>query len=103
LNFKLNVTLHFVNILSLHAAPEGYSEGKKIALWSRRGKTLLDGDGMAEFLKNVDFDLVECLFDDQDSTKESKKRAKKAYERSLKFIEQLFSKENGPKVYNLFI
>lgn len=63
----------------------------------------MDSDCFVDFLKNVDFDMVECLYDDQNSSIESKKRAKKAYDRTLKFVELLFSKENGPKVYLYFI
>jgi hypothetical protein len=92
-DYKFNIF-----VISTRAAPEGYSEGKKIALWSRRGKTLLDSEAFADFLKNVDFDLVECLYDDQSSSAESKKRAKKAYDRTLKFVELFFSKEDSPKV-----
>jgi hypothetical protein len=56
----------------------------------------LTSEQFVEFLKKVDFDLIECLYDDQNATNgESKKRAKKAYDRTQNFVESFFTKESS--------
>ena len=77
-------------------SPDGFSESKKIALWSRRGKTLVTEETFKELIENLDFDLIECFYDDQNGPIESKKRAKKIFERTENFIETFFSKEKSP-------
>lgn len=72
----------------------GYNEAKKIAVWSKKGKTLLGEEEYARFLNESQFDLAECLYDFQISvTFESKKQVRKAYDRTKHFVDTLFAKE----------
>ena len=73
------------------ATREGKSEGNKLAVWSRRGKTLLDNNDYIQIAESCSFDFIECLNDDLNSTKEAKKRIRKAYERNKQFVEFHFS------------
>jgi hypothetical protein len=84
---------------------ENRNEGKKIALWSKKGKTLLTVEDFGQLSENVYFDLLECPYDDFSSTIESKKRNRKAYERTKNSVDFCFSETNQTKVYsylNLF-
>ena len=67
------------------------SEGKRVALWSKRGKSLLATEQFGKFLNQVHFDLVECMYDDQNSAVESRKRIKKMHERTEQFVNLFFS------------
>lgn len=90
----------FVTYLSIKDSSkvyqDGYSEGKKVALWSKKGKTLVTADLYAECVNNLEFDLIECLYDDQNSKYDSKKTLRKAFERSKTYLELFFSSENNP-------
>lgn len=74
----------------------GFNEGKKIAIWSKKGKNLITSDVFAEFVNNIQFDLAECPYDDQNSYIESKKAIRKCYERTKQFVDHLFNEEQKP-------
>ena len=74
--------------------PAGYNERKKIALWSRKGKQFVSAEIYAEFVNNVKFDLVECLYDNQLGViGDSKKQAKKSFDRFKQFIDAFYQSE----------
>jgi hypothetical protein len=74
----------------------GYSEGLKLAVWSKKGKTLVSTTMYADFVNNVKFDLVECMYDHQIGLNDSKKQAKKAYERIKQLIDVFYKPEHTP-------
>lgn len=68
------------------------NEGKKLALWSKAGKCLLSSDDFKKAFSNINFDLIECPYDDFNSVIESKKRVRKAYDRTINLIDAIFDK-----------
>jgi len=90
----------FYTILTLHDntrwLQDGFSEGQKVAVWSKRGKTLISKESFTEFVNAVDFDLLECPYDDHCSKIESKKRLKKALDRTQGFVDSIFNTEINP-------
>ena len=83
---------------SARMPPEGYSEAKKLALWTKKGKQFLTADGFERFINECSFDSIECLYDDQNSPSESKKRIKKMHERTESFVDTFFSPESSSRV-----
>ncbi len=87
----------FYTVLTLHDnsrwVQDGFSEGQKVAVWSKRGKTLISKESFTEFVNTVKFDLIECPYDDHYSKIESKKRLKKALDRTQGFIDTIFATE----------
>jgi hypothetical protein len=72
----------------------GYNEGKKVALWTKKGKTLVTSELYAEFVNSdLKFDLVECLYDNQFSVGESKKQTKKSFERIKQSVDSFNDSE----------
>jgi hypothetical protein len=99
--FKTSMQLKdFFTYMSMHDTNKqrqsGYSEGLRLAIWSKKGKILVNSDMYAEFVNNVKFDLVECMYDHQIGLNDSKKQTKKAYERMKKLIDVFYDPENKP-------
>lgn len=96
----------YITYLSIHDNSKiyqtGYNEGKKIAIWSKRGKNLITSEVFEEFIKSVHFDVVECPYDDFNEVVESKKQIKKAIERTKNFVDWFFGeKTEKPQVNNI--
>ena len=95
--------------LSIHDSSKesknGYNEGKKIAVWSKKGKTLVNAELFSDFLNNVKFDLAECLYDNQISLNDTKKQIRKSFERTKQFIDTFFAEEikQGQMVFIFYI
>lgn len=87
----------YITFLSLHDNSKiyqsGYNEGKNVAVWSKRGKTLVSSEIFDEFIKNVHFDIVECPYDDIEGPIDSKKQIRKAIERTKNFVDWFFRNE----------
>jgi hypothetical protein len=81
---------------------EGFNESNKLAIWSKKGKTLLSAETYESLVKSTEFDLVECPFDDYTTHVDSKKRLKKLIDRTSHFVNKLFGEENNSKVLYLF-
>ena len=79
------------------------NEGKKLALWSKAGKSLLSSDDFKKVFSNLNFDLVECPYDDFNSSIESKKRIRKAYDRTLNLIDAIFDANESSLKSNLIM
>lgn len=88
---------------SAKSLPDGYNEGKKIALWSRKGKTLLASSDYNSLLKKLDFDLAESLYDDQNKEIEAKKQIRKAYDRTKLFLGDFFGDAKDPEIKVYFL
>ena len=71
-------------------APDGYNEGKKLAVWSKRGKSMVTSELFNELVNSLKFDLVECPYDYADSIPDSKKKTRKAYDRTKHFVDLYF-------------
>ena len=88
----------YFTYLSVHDCakqpPPGFNEGRKIAIWSKKGKTLVSAESYSEFVNSVKFDLVECLYDNQIGFNDSKKQLKKSFDRIKQFIDDFYDKEN---------
>lgn len=102
---KLISMQNYVTYLSLHdsSKPEktGFNEAKKIALWSKKGKTLVSSEMFENFINNVQFDLVECPYDEQNTMIESKKFIRKMFDRTKHFVDYFYNEENNRiKVFN---
>ena len=66
---------------------------------SKSGKTLLSSEDFKKIFHSIHFDIVECPFDDFNENIESKKRVRKAFVRTLNFMDTLYTKnENQIKV-----
>lgn len=87
----------YITFLTIHDNSKfyknGYNEGKKIAIWSKRGKNLLTSEMFDDFIKNVHFDIVECPYDDCNEPVESKKQIRKAMERTKSFVDWFFDEQ----------
>ena len=77
---------------------DGFNEANKIALWSKNGKTLVTSQMLADFVNDVGFDLIECPYDDHNFPAESKKRNRKAFDRTKHFIDAFFGENSQIKV-----
>jgi hypothetical protein len=103
ISFKENLTMLTIQDSSKNVL-ESKHEGKKLAIWTKTGKCLLSSDDFKKLFANVNFDLVECPYDDFNLAIESKKRIRKAYDRTLHFIDSLSeTNENEVNIllYNL--
>lgn len=67
-------------------------------MWSKNGKRLQTLDSFIEFVNGVNFDMTECLYDDQNIAIESKKTIRKLYDRSKYFVDYVFTDEKIDKV-----
>lgn len=83
---------------SAKSLPDGYNEGKKIALWSKKGKTLITSSDYSSLLKSLRFDLAESLYDDQNKEIEAKKQIRKAYDRTKSFIDDFFGESKDTEI-----
>lgn len=72
---------------------ENRNEGKKIAVWSKKGKTLVTSDDYFNLSRNNQFDIVECPYDDFNNNGESKKRNRKSYERTKNAVDHCFAQD----------
>jgi len=43
--------------------PQGFNEGKKLAMWTRKGKEFIDSDIFKEIVDQFKTDIAECLYD----------------------------------------
>lgn len=93
ISLKDNLTLLTIQDSSKYVL-DHKNEGKKLAIWSKTGKSLLTSDDFKKMFTNLNFDLVECPYDDFNSAIESKKKIRKAYDRTLHFIDEIFKKED---------
>jgi hypothetical protein len=69
----------------------GFNEADKIAVFSKKGKTFLTHESFADLASNLKFDLIECPYDQQNAGAAAKKTNRKAFERTKKFLEKIFS------------
>ena len=97
--FENNATLLTIQDSSKTAA-DHKNEGKKLAIWSKSGKKLLTSEDFKQIFSKINFDMVECPYDDFNESNEFKKRVRKAYDRTLNFVDSVFEKnENQTKVF----
>ena len=59
---------------------------------SKSGRTLLSGDDFRKIFSSINFDIVECPYDDFNESIESKKRVRKAYDRTINLMDNFFEK-----------
>ncbi len=72
---------------------ENKNEGKKLAVWSKRGgKTLCTTEEYNNLSASLAFDLTECPFDDLESS-ETKKRNQKSFARTKNYADSFFNEE----------
>lgn len=86
----------FLTVLTLKDSAkfikENKNEGKKLAVWSKRGKTLCTTEEYSDLSASLSFDLTECPFDDLESG-ETKKRNRKSFERTKLYADTFFNEE----------
>lgn len=63
------------------------NEGKKVAVWSKKGKTLHTTEEYCALANCVSIDLIECPFDDFNLTSETKKRNRKSFDRTKGYFD----------------
>jgi hypothetical protein len=72
---------------------ENRNEGKKLAVWSRKGKTLITTEEYCDLGNSVAVDMIECPFDDFNAASETKKRNRKSFERTKSYFDTFVTAE----------
>ncbi len=95
-----NDTLFLLSVKdSGKSVKENRNEGKKLAVWSKKGKTLITTEDYCQLGSSVSVDMIECPFDDFNTAGETKKRNRKSFDRTKSYFDAFVNaevdKENG--------
>ncbi|XP_060594806.1 queuine tRNA-ribosyltransferase accessory subunit 2-like [Ruditapes philippinarum] len=77
--------------------PSGYNEKSGIGLWGKGGKLKLDTNGFVKLQEAVLPDIFQCMSDGDTDKTSTRKRANKAVDRTLNFLDDVLDKINKSK------